>query len=449
MSKNLNRIMTDFINEYMFSGTYASKEELEEVLLPVLKTVKENPDYDKKEWIDLLLEENVDNISKFMRKNSLVPGYTIGVNVGNTDIKLYGGTMDGERLMPENALFDIASMTKLYTQIIAYNLISEGAMNYCNKVFELDSRFSNLGDLRISDIMMFGAPLETKGGIKEKKTVEEAHECLYSASVKKIDQKGNKLFIGQYEYNDIGMMILKEVMENVTGESYETLVQRYITDKLNLSDTHIIVPENKIHLITGTPNAQYGLTNDHNTIALRSSGAAGVFTTSDDLTKVGKSATSILMPKHYARDLYTYGLLRKRGMCGNTYVSMETGVTDSLVDRISPTTSFAIQGSTRGQLNGGYNQASTIMFNPCSLPYEIAKQHLDSSKKQIGEFSYVRDGKEVTYKLVDGRFLLPIREVEPIITLNAKLTLRLMLLDRIIAETEKEQKETRVKRRVI
>lgn len=45
---------------------------------------------------------------------------------------------------------------------------------------------------------------------------------------------------GKYNYNDMGLMLMKEVMENVTGETYDALVDKYLIKSLNLKDTHFM-----------------------------------------------------------------------------------------------------------------------------------------------------------------------------------------------------------------
>ena len=70
--------------------------------------------------------------------------------------------------------------------------------------------------------------------------------CLYSVNV--ID-------IGEYNYNDIGMEIIKEVMEKVTNKSYNDLLKEYIIEKLSLKDTFLVVPNSDLGRVTATPNA--------------------------------------------------------------------------------------------------------------------------------------------------------------------------------------------------
>lgn len=64
-----------------------------------------------------------------------------------------GGNIDyNGRKMSDDALFDLASITKFYTQVVLYNLINEGYFSFDDKIKELDPRFINLGNVTIRDI---------------------------------------------------------------------------------------------------------------------------------------------------------------------------------------------------------------------------------------------------------------------------------------------------------
>ncbi len=46
----------------------------------------------------------------------------------------------------------------------------------------------------------------------------------------------------EYNYNDMGLMLMKEVMEKVTGKKYNELFEEYIIKPYGLYETHLIVP---------------------------------------------------------------------------------------------------------------------------------------------------------------------------------------------------------------
>ena len=202
-----DKLFEGFINEVKAEGTYASIDELKKVTKQMLDIIKKYPDDTPEELIEKIIQDNVRQLEEIKDKYP-IPGYTVGINVGNINVKMFGGNIDClGRKMPDDSLFDIASMTKFYTQIIAYNLIKEGAFSYNDKVINLDPRFINVRDLTIGDVLSFNAQFKTDGRLSDKSTIAEELNCLYGANVIKL---------GNYNYNDMGMMLIKELIENVT-----------------------------------------------------------------------------------------------------------------------------------------------------------------------------------------------------------------------------------------
>ena len=436
---NLEKIMNEFVDDYIKRGTYASREELLHVLEDVKDIVNANKDKTPEEIVDIMFEQNIRQLEDIRQKYP-APGYTASINVDNITVKLYGGNINylGEP-MPENALFDIASMTKFYTQAVAYNLIKEGAFSYTDKIKDLDSRFPNLGDLTVEDILTFTTEFRTDGRISEKKTIDEAKDTLYGVNV---------VNTGKYNYNDIGMAIMKEVMENVTGIKYEDLVDKYLLKPLGLKDTHLIAPNNKFHLLTGSPNAKYGKVNDMTALALGGySGHAGMFSSSEDLIKLMKGVFHNNVVPNIS-DAYTHGVNVARGIMGNTYTTHPDGLDYTYLDKTEANDSFVIQGSTRVNATGSFDSAHNVLFNPSSMGMERAKLENDKLNERRAEkeqapihvvksFVFDRNGKLVNYDLIDPRQLFSGVLVENVIKSNAEGTLKLRFLNKLIKEYDK------------
>lgn len=439
---NYNKIFEDYLDSVQEEGTYATREELELAVRPMLDIVKNHKDDTPEEWVEAIIQDNVRYLEE-MRNNYPIPGYVVGLKNGNINIKMLGGNMDStNREMREDALFDIASTTKLYTQIIAYNLIKNGIFSLNDKVVDLDSRFKNVGDLTLKDVMTFTTEFRTNGRLSDKKTISEAKDCLYNMNV---------VSTGKYNYNDMGMMLLKEVMENVTGKSYEELVDYFIVDKLGLNDTHLILPEKKIERFTGSANDFIGMVNDPSALSVGGfSGHAGIKTTSDDLIKFGEAISNgYILPKEFLKDAYTPGITINpdggkdfRGIMGNTYTSHPKGINVSYLDILAPRKGFAAQGSTRTQVTIYPNSVNAILFNPASMGMERAREEeakinarrdADHQLSLVKEFSFDRDGKTVNYNLIDARLMAPSgKTIEPVISQTEELNLRIGFLNKVI-----------------
>jgi len=443
----LNNLVEEFLIDYLKREPYAKKEDIVSVLTDVSLLFRKNKDKSQEEIIELLIRDNIQEF-EMIRKKYGVPGYTASIKVGNNNIKLYGGNINylGEE-MPQNALFDIASMTKFYTQIIAYNLIKEEVFSRDDKIEDLDNRFVNLGNLTVDDILTFATTFKTDGLIKDKKTIEEAKDTLFNVQV---------VETGKWNYNDIGLIIIKEVMEKLTGLSYIDLVDKYIIKPLDLSDTHIIVPRNKYHLITGTPNAKVAHVNDMTANALGGySGHAGIFSSSDDLIKLmmGVSNSAFLPNKE---DVYTPGKVNDAiAVMGNVYTSNPKGLEKTFVDVIEPRDTFSIAGSTRVNAAASHDSTYNVLFNPSSMSVNEAKDRVHKINENrlsrglkpidpVREYEFNREGKLIKYTLIDPRMILPVDDVAYAVRNIAITTLKLRFFDFLVKKYDQSNKEVNI-----
>lgn len=442
----IDKIFENFITNVKKDGVYASVDEIKEATNLMLEIIKKHKDATPEEMIEYVIKDNIDFIEQIKSKYYF-PGYTIGAIVGNINVKLLGGNLDDNgRKMDPNALFDIASISKFYTQTIIYNLIKEGKLSFDSKISDLDDRFINLKDLTVRDITTFTTEFITDGRINEKASIKEAYEALYSVKIKEKPK---------YNYNDIGMMIMKEVMERITGIQYKDLVDKYIISKFNLKNTFLTIPLEKKHLVTGTPNMENIAVNDSSANALGGySGHAGIFASSDDLLTLGKNVIQgNVIDESMIDDIYLQGIAPAKGRMGNVYVSNPEGLKAGYIDRLEPIRSFALQGSTRVNLNGSKHAISTLLLNPASMSLEKALEnqerinqdlllHKQIPYEQVRKFTIDDNGKVRQYTLVDVRKMHTNGNViNPLLTMNAKMILRLRFLNEFIKEYDKNYKK--------
>lgn len=439
MSLYSKKLEEEFIEEILRKGTNADKEEIVETLKEMKDLLYLNNDKSIKEIVYLLTDDLNDKVKEIVNSDCLIPGYNVEINSGIIKASVYGGVMDEtNRKMNKEALFDIASISKLFTQIISYNLIKEGYYNLDSIVSDLHPKFKNASNLDIKTIMGFTFSYTIDGKMDNSNSVEESKNILYSLGV---NEKDN------YKYIDYGMMCLKEVMEKVTNKSYDQLLKEYITDKLGLKNTYIEVPENKIELITGTPNANLGKNNDMKAVKLGGFGGhAGILANSADLIKVVKNlyTNDSFFPQSKLSDVYTESEFSKkadmqRGIMGNACC----GLGSTFIDKLSPYNASAYQGSTRTQVNiGTYGDtltASTILFNPASMGLKRAKEIEEKiNKKFVTEYSF--EGKDYS-QLAAQTIISPSAVVKPMTHEISKLSLKLAFLNKIIQSNYKKYDE--------
>lgn len=463
----LDKIIDELAEEYTAKSVHANKEEVMKVLMEAGNIIRKNKDSTPEEIVNAIIDDCANELNQIIQTSS-VPGIVSSLQVDNININLYGGTMspNGEPLRKE-ALFDVASISKFYTEIIAYKLINEGAFKLSDKIQELDSRFENVGDLNVSDVLKFLTTFKTNARIEDVNTKSEAEENLFTMEVV---QKGE-----EYNYNDMGLMLMKEVMEKVTGKKYNELFEEYIIKPYGLYETHLIVPEEKIHLVTGTPNMD-GSVNDLKANVLGGySGHAGVRVTSDDLIKLGQAINrdyelknGLYVPNDKMR-------IRSEKM-GNAYLNPEihikkdgtviSGKEASYFGALAPSESVALQGSTRVLTrSSNFNDIdinSTALSNISSLTDEQMIKNIeeenarrleknpDSRLLNISDLVKEREYDGKIYKMHDARPIM--NEDKTIVKLLFKydneVNLKLLLLNKILKEYEHYYNDINVDREI-
>lgn len=453
---SFDKIVEELANDYLKNGTYATKDEVIKVLQDTKDILIKNKDKTPEEIINIIISGVVNDLNKIVDEYG-IPGIASQIKVDNINIFLKGGTST------KNSLFDVASITKLYTVIIAYKLINDGAFKLSDKIKDLDNRFENTSDLTVEEVLTFTSSFKSNGRIEDSSTIEEAKEKLFGIEV---IQKGN-----EYNYNDMGLMMMKEVMENVTGKSFLELFDYYIKKPYDLNNTYLVVPKNKVNLVTGTPNID-GSVNDLKANVLRGfSGHAGIKVTSDDLVKLSSAINRDL---ELQNGLYEPNVKKeiRSSKFGNVYVnpkyftkndgSIVNGKELSYFGGLAPINSFATQGSTRvitrSSIFDDIDINSTILTSSASMSEEqieqlIEKENIKRIERNKGEkllkkedIVKIRTYNDQTYQQNDIRSLIPeSKTIEKIaFKYDNEIILKLLFLNKILKEYEKYDKNINV-----
>ncbi|MBR2853010.1 MAG: beta-lactamase family protein [Clostridia bacterium] len=176
--------------------------------------------------------ELTEAIRWFTREKEIMSGMLLAC--GNDERTEYA--MDGE--VRENSVFDLASLTKLFTGLCAMKLKEEGLLDPSRSVFSYDSRFTQMQDVTVEQIMGFTQELRTPGRIDACGSREEALNCLFGVfSVG--EPKGRA-------YSDIPSMVLKYVIEAAGGEPFTDCIRKTVLEPAKMTETWVRVPEERV-----------------------------------------------------------------------------------------------------------------------------------------------------------------------------------------------------------
>lgn len=293
----VNKIFEDLKNR----GSNISQTEGENLKEEFLKLEKK--DIGLKE-IALNISKNIKDLTEefLSKKNKFDVNYVSGISSciyfpsfnGNGEIKLkfIGGNRSRYRdlIVDENTLFDVASITKLYTLILAFEFERLGLISLDDKISDLNSDYKNLNDFTFNDLIRLCGELRTDGNVATASSQEEAYRILKTMFLASDDRSVNK-------YTDFGAIVIGETLSKVVKNtyledlSYEELINMFIIEPLGLSNTMFNPQLKGFYNITGNNGLAV---HDRKARVLGGAiGSAGLFTTSEDLSRLAKAMFSV------------------------------------------------------------------------------------------------------------------------------------------------------------
>lgn len=191
--------------------------------------------------------------------------------------------------MQENTIFDLASISKLYTATAAMILYEKGSFQLDDPVAKYIPEFAQNGKEQVTIRQLFThtsgfepwIPLYNQGHSRE-----ERIQRVFKQPLK--NRPGTA-----YTYSDLNMITLGALIERLSGQRQDAFVKEHITEPLGMKDTMYDPPASLKKRIAATeyqstPNRGlvWGKVHDENAWSLDGvAGHAGVFSTATDLAK--------------------------------------------------------------------------------------------------------------------------------------------------------------------
>ena len=195
-------------------------------------------------------------LKRWMAQNS-VRGISVAIMKDQKLVYCKGiGWADKEKEIKVEAgnIFRIASVSKLVTAIGIMKLVDEGKLKLNDKVFGPEgilSQFTELGDKRIKDITVRNLLDHTSGFSRRRgdpmfrtadiivweklATTPTADELIAFQLRMKLRNKPGR----DPQYSNIGYLVLSRVIEQVSGQDYETYLQEHVLQPAGCFDMHL------------------------------------------------------------------------------------------------------------------------------------------------------------------------------------------------------------------
>lgn len=206
------------------------------------------------------------------------PGYVIEIFHAGTHREIIAGHRTARSALPCTAdtLYDIASLTKVYTATLVYLAHEEGSLDLDARIADLDRRFANLQDTKIIDLLSHRQDVWTHGYLGDARTKEEFYQILSSAYIKSPTPT----------YADVHYIILSTILEGLYQLDFADLLQTKLLDRLRLTQTTTSPVGSNIAANSDPPH-DLGLVHDPKARTARplgiTTGHAALFTTGRDL----------------------------------------------------------------------------------------------------------------------------------------------------------------------
>ncbi|UJL45937.1 beta-lactamase family protein [Virgibacillus sp. NKC19-16] len=189
--------------------------------------------------------------------------------------------------MQTDTIFDLASITKVFTATAAMHLYEQGAFNLDDPVAEYIPEFAQNGK---SDVTIRQLLTHTSGFpawiplYQTTDSREEAYAEVFSTALE--HEPGT-----HYGYSDLNMITIGALIEQISGKRLDQYIQTYITEPLGMANTMFNPPESLKNRIAATeyqPQTEreivWGEVHDENAWAMDGiAGHAGLFSTAQDL----------------------------------------------------------------------------------------------------------------------------------------------------------------------
>lgn len=145
-----------------------------------------------------------------------------------------GGVVDRQGTpLQESSVYDLASLTKLFTGLAVMRLKEEGLLDLSRPVTDYAPLFRALRDVTVDQVLGFEIGLTTPGRVDAQADPAAALDCLHGIMPGPVLARA---------YSDMHAMVLKYVIEGAAGESYmQVLSSRFLTP-LGMDSTFAQVP---------------------------------------------------------------------------------------------------------------------------------------------------------------------------------------------------------------
>lgn len=136
----------------------------------------------------------------------------------------------------EGSLYDLASLTKLFTGLLVMRLREEGLLELSRPVTDYAPQFAALSAISVAQVLGFQVSLVTPQRVDAQPDAAAGLRQLFAAEPRPVTGR---------HYSDMPAMVLKYVIEGAAGQPYMDVLSSRILRPLGMANTFAPVPEER------------------------------------------------------------------------------------------------------------------------------------------------------------------------------------------------------------
>ncbi|MDO5510473.1 MAG: serine hydrolase domain-containing protein [Weeksellaceae bacterium] len=192
-------------------------------------------------WAQQFDKEKLEAIFDHLQENDKAMGSIALMHNGKTVYSRSIGYTDLDKKVKATpkSLYSIGSISKIYTAVMALQLVEKGKLSLETKLSEYFPKVVNAEQISIEQL------LRHRSGIFNLTSDETLHDWAYAEISR--EQLLDKIYSypsvfapgKQFDYSNSGYLLLSYIIEDVTGMSYNDALQKMIVKKCGIKDTKI------------------------------------------------------------------------------------------------------------------------------------------------------------------------------------------------------------------
>ena len=178
-----------------------------------------------------------DTVRYFTEETEILPCLSVTCGGAGLCVQARDGVINEQGTpVSDRTLFDLASLTKLFTGLLTMRLWEEGRLDLTRPVTDYAPQYRYLSDMPVEKVLGFEIGLTTPERIDTQKTPEAAKQQLWAVQPGEIHGRA---------YSDIHAMVIRDVIEGAAQSGYGAELTRCILRPLEMAETFLHVPEER------------------------------------------------------------------------------------------------------------------------------------------------------------------------------------------------------------